>query len=119
MVHGVRLREGKAEWYRNRWVRSAKVAQALGESVPLTDWPMGHMDSAANTNVIGHAGGDVCNRRSGGPPIELGFELTRSERATSRERCHRRFRRTQNVILAQVNFMPWPTGGAGGTRCNI
>jgi carotenoid cleavage dioxygenase-like enzyme len=22
MVHGVRLRDGKAEWYRNRWVRS-------------------------------------------------------------------------------------------------
>ena len=23
MVHGVRLRDGKAEWYRNRWVRPA------------------------------------------------------------------------------------------------
>jgi carotenoid cleavage dioxygenase-like enzyme len=31
MVHGVRLRDGKAEWYRNRWVRSKAVAQALGQ----------------------------------------------------------------------------------------
>ena len=28
MVHGVRLRDGKAEWYRNRWVRSKAVAAA-------------------------------------------------------------------------------------------
>ena len=26
MVHGVRLRDGEAEWYRNRWVRSQAVA---------------------------------------------------------------------------------------------
>ena len=30
MVHGVRLRDGRAEWYRNRWVRSARVAERLG-----------------------------------------------------------------------------------------
>ena len=32
MVHGVRLRDGRAEWYRNRWVRSDTVAARLGES---------------------------------------------------------------------------------------
>jgi carotenoid cleavage dioxygenase len=31
MVHGVRLRAGRAEWYRNRWVRSSQVAKKLGE----------------------------------------------------------------------------------------
>jgi carotenoid cleavage dioxygenase-like enzyme len=31
MVHGVRLRDGKAEWYRNRWARSRQLAEALGE----------------------------------------------------------------------------------------
>src|SRR5437763_1795194 len=36
MVHGVRLRDGRAEWYRNRWVRSRSVAAALGE-----EWPAG------------------------------------------------------------------------------
>src|SRR5262249_48879122 len=34
MVHGVRLRDGRAEWYRNRWVRSRDVASRLGE-----EWP--------------------------------------------------------------------------------
>src|ERR1700685_4747157 len=34
MVHGVRLRDGKAEWYRNRWVRAKDVAAKLGE-----EWP--------------------------------------------------------------------------------
>src|SRR5690242_7710361 len=36
MVHGVRLRDGRAEWYRNRWVRSAAVRNALGEPEPAT-----------------------------------------------------------------------------------
>ena len=31
MVHGVRLGEGKALWYRNRWVRSEAMVEALGE----------------------------------------------------------------------------------------
>lgn len=35
MVHGVRLREGRAEWYRNRWVRSSQVAKKLGEPYPV------------------------------------------------------------------------------------
>jgi carotenoid cleavage dioxygenase len=56
MVHGVRIRDGKAEWYRNRWVRSAPVAQALGEK-PLPRKPSaGWADTGPNTNVIGHAG---------------------------------------------------------------
>jgi len=32
MAHGLRLRDGKAHWYRNRWVRSADVARTLGET---------------------------------------------------------------------------------------
>src|SRR5688500_16068709 len=31
MVHGVHLRDGNAQWYRNRFVRSQKVCAALGE----------------------------------------------------------------------------------------
>ena len=34
MVHGVRLRGGRAEWYRNRWVRGDREAEALGEPAP-------------------------------------------------------------------------------------
>jgi carotenoid cleavage dioxygenase-like enzyme len=31
MIHGIRLQDGKALWYRNRWVRSNAVSDALGE----------------------------------------------------------------------------------------
>jgi len=41
MVHGLRLRDGKAHWYRNRWVRSADVARALGENGKTARTPAG------------------------------------------------------------------------------
>ena len=37
MVHGVRLCEGRAEWYRNRYVGSSQVSAARGE--PDIDGP--------------------------------------------------------------------------------
>jgi carotenoid cleavage dioxygenase-like enzyme len=74
MVHGVRLRDGKAEWYRNRWVRSKAVAEALDET-----WPGGPvhagMDSAPNTHVISHAGRILAAVESGPLPYELSPEL--------------------------------------------
>ncbi|HEV3225789.1 MAG TPA: carotenoid oxygenase family protein, partial [Acidimicrobiales bacterium] len=74
MVHGVRLRDGRAEWYRNRYVRSSDVAAALGE-----EWaggPVhGGMDFAANTNVIGHAGRTFAIVEAGANPYELDDEL--------------------------------------------
>jgi len=70
MVHGIRLRGGAAEWYRNRWVRSAGVADALGE--PERPGPRhGDMDFAANTNVIGHAGRTFAIVEGGSRPYEL------------------------------------------------
>ncbi|MGN0064145.1 MAG: carotenoid oxygenase family protein [Nocardioides sp.] len=39
MVHGIRLRDGRAEWYRNRWVRGREAQRLLGETV---DWPTDH-----------------------------------------------------------------------------
>jgi carotenoid cleavage dioxygenase len=74
MVHGLRLRDGRAEWYRNRWVRSHAVADALGE-----EWPAGAvhggMDMAPNTNVIGHAGRTLAIVEAGALPYELDDEL--------------------------------------------
>jgi carotenoid cleavage dioxygenase len=55
MVHGVRIRDGKAEWYRNRWVRSPRVAAGLGEN-PRSRNHASKGSFGANTNVIGHAG---------------------------------------------------------------
>ena len=37
MVHGVRLRDGRADWYRNRYVVSDRVAEATGR--PITPGP--------------------------------------------------------------------------------
>lgn len=34
MVHGVRLREGRALWYRNRVVRAGRAPELLGEPDP-------------------------------------------------------------------------------------
>ena len=72
MVHGVRLRDGQAQWYRNRWVRSAGVAEALGEPVRGTP---GGFDFAANTNVLVHGGRTLALVESGPPPYELTHEL--------------------------------------------
>lgn len=73
MVHGVRLRDGKAEWYRNRWVRGPSTAAALGEKPPgNTGTAMG---AGANTNVIGHAGRTFALIEAGGPQYELTEEL--------------------------------------------
>jgi carotenoid cleavage dioxygenase len=74
MVHGVRLRDGKAEWYRNRWVRSQALAEAMDEK-----WPGGpvhaDMDFAANTHIIAHAGRYLATVEAGPLPYELSGEL--------------------------------------------
>ncbi|MFG2072860.1 carotenoid oxygenase family protein [Nonomuraea maritima] len=74
MVHGVRLRDGRAEWYRNRWIRNASVAQRLGEK-PRPGPVHAGMDFAANTHVIGHAGRTFATVEAGALPYELGYEL--------------------------------------------
>ncbi len=75
MVHGISLRDGKAEWYRNRWVRDKNIAAELGEDAPPSDWPDNHMSFAANTNVIQHAGRTFAIVEAGSPPVELSTEL--------------------------------------------
>jgi len=54
MVHGTSIRDGKAEWYRNRWVRTGAL-----EGKRRIDMSTGQMDftvSLANTHVVRHAG---------------------------------------------------------------
>src|SRR5437764_9922452 len=68
MVHGVRLREGRAEWYRNRWVRTPDLSARLAGRPRI-----GGMDAiGANTNVIGHARKTIA-LVEGGPSV---YELT-------------------------------------------
>ncbi|MBB6552691.1 carotenoid oxygenase family protein [Nonomuraea rubra] len=74
MVHGVRLRDGRAEWYRNRWVRSARVAGRLGEEARPGPVHAG-LDFSANTHVIGLGGRTFATVEAGALPYELGYEL--------------------------------------------
>ena len=53
MVHGIRLNEGRAAWYRNRYIGSDRVASKLGRPIAGPNWSGG--DTAANTNVGGFA----------------------------------------------------------------
>lgn len=47
MIHGIRLTDGRAEWYRNRWVRTPFL-----DGVPFTGTELDV--SAAATNIIFH-----------------------------------------------------------------
>lgn len=71
MVHGVRLRGGKAEWYRNRYVGSERVNEKLGRTSPR---PVAD-GIGPNTNVIGHAGRTYAIVEAGTKPVELDYEL--------------------------------------------
>ena len=55
MIHGIRLRDGNAEWYRNRYVQTPFIADP---TIDILD-PSVIMDMAAskaNTHVVGHSG---------------------------------------------------------------
>ncbi|MFG2485623.1 carotenoid oxygenase family protein [Streptomyces virginiae] len=52
MVHGIRLRDGRAEWYRNRWVHTP----ALDGAPYMTEHGPDLTASTAGTHVIEHAG---------------------------------------------------------------
>ena len=73
MAHGVRIQGGKAEWYRNRWIRSNAVSDALGEPrKPGTRKPR---SDTANTNIVNIAGKTFAIVEAGGFPVELTDDL--------------------------------------------
>lgn len=73
MIHGVRIRDGKAEWYRNRYVRGPIAADKLGEQPSRRHF--GALNVGANTNVIGHAGRTLALIEGGVSCYELTDEL--------------------------------------------
>jgi 8'-apo-carotenoid 13,14-cleaving dioxygenase len=72
MVHGVRIGGGRARWYRNRWVRSTAVTEALRE--PPAPGPRHEFDTV-NTNVVGFAGRTWALVEAGSTPVVLDEEL--------------------------------------------
>ena len=55
MAHGLRLRGGRAEWYRSRFVLDAKAAEALGHA-PIPGPGAGRRDGEVNTHFTTAAG---------------------------------------------------------------
>ncbi|MGW7104296.1 carotenoid oxygenase family protein [Streptomyces sp. NPDC054838] len=70
MVHGIRLSEGRADWYRNRWVRTP----ALDGAPYMTEHGPDLTASTAGTHVIEHAGRllALCEANF---PVEIGPDL--------------------------------------------
>ena len=52
MVHGVRLRDGKAEWYRNRYVQTPFITNRNTDALDMAVM-MDMKSSKANTSAIG------------------------------------------------------------------
>lgn len=74
MVHGVRLRDGKADWYRNRFVGSEALSALRGEpDIAGPNWS--DDPTGPNTNVGGFAGKTWAMVEAGGCPVELTYEL--------------------------------------------
>ena len=72
LVHGLRLRGGRAEWYRSRFTMSADAAAALGK--PPISGP-GKGQTAVNTNVTVIGGRVLAIVEAGELPIELDDNL--------------------------------------------
>jgi 8'-apo-carotenoid 13,14-cleaving dioxygenase len=72
MIHGIRIDNGRATWYRNRWIRSERVSKALGE--PRVGGPR-HAFDTVNTNVVGFAGKTLGLVEAGSTPVEIGETL--------------------------------------------
>ena len=78
MVHGIEINDGKANWYRNRYVRTPMYANPNTDRMELyLDMEKGGFDynvSVANTSVIGH-GGKILALEEGSFPYELSDQV--------------------------------------------
>lgn len=72
MIHGIRIENGRALWYRNRWIRSEAVTQAFSE--PRTEGPRRMFDTV-NTNVVALGGMALGVVEAGSTPVEIGETL--------------------------------------------
>ena len=73
MVHGLKLSDGRAHWYRSRWIRSRRV----GAAHPAGEAPgprRGGFDTV-NTNVVDIGGRTWALVEAGSYPVELADDL--------------------------------------------
>ena len=73
MVHGVRIENGRAAWYRNRYVKTPSLADPSTPRISELG-VIDHANSKANTHIIRHAG-RILALEEGSYPYELNAEL--------------------------------------------
>ena len=73
MVHGVRLKNGNAEWYRNRFIRSNSLAEKGGPAA--VGGPRRGFGDTVNTNVLDVGGRIMALVEAGSYPVELNDNL--------------------------------------------
>lgn len=73
MVHGIRLQDGKALWYRNRYIRSMDLESKGGPAA--APGPRRGRRDLINTNVIQHNGKVLALVEAGSFPAELDENL--------------------------------------------
>lgn len=73
MLHGLSIKQGRAEWYRNRWVRTNELVPGSTPTVPGC-YGQDLAANPANTHIIEH-GGALLALCEGGLPYEMTAEL--------------------------------------------
>lgn len=73
MVHGLAIADGRAAWYRNRWIGSRTAAAALGRSA--APGPRRGRNDTVNTNVVAIGGRTFALVEAGSFPVELSATL--------------------------------------------
>ena len=73
MIHGVELRDGKAVWYRNRYVRTPLLEEPDAPRMSA-EGRIDYTRSCANTHVISH-GGRILALEEGSFPFEITKDL--------------------------------------------
>jgi len=86
MVHGIAIKDGRALWYRNRWIRSHAAAAALGRAA--APGPRRGRNDTVNTNVADIGGRAFALVEAGSFPVELSETLE--------EQCYNPFDGTLN-----------------------
>ena len=115
MVHGIRLRDGRAEWYRNRWVRSRRGGARLGEK-PRPGPVHGRHGLRAQHQRHRACGAHVRHRGGGRAALRADRRARdRSGRATSAARSRAATRPTPSATRGQASSTPCPTSSAGAT----
>ena len=111
MAHGVRMRGGRAEWYRNRYIVGDQAAAAQGR--PSLPGPRhGFGDGSPNTHIIDIAGRTFAIVEAGGLPVELTFGLESVARSNFGGSLERGFAAHPKVdpVTGQLHVLTYEPG---------